>query len=322
VTPVSTPWSTHDLDEATSVLTEVYAPHAMSVRGKDPFAFSFQAITSKQLTVGFNRFDTDVRIEVPAPSMFYTLCYAPDGAVRTSSGQRSMVASPTTATLLQPDDAWTFSDWRRGTSMLCIRIDRAALEEELQGLLGTPLSAPIDFGGLIDLRQGAGEDFARILHTLCTATGEPSALTELHPVVADHVGQLLRSALLVGCRHNYSEVLDSEQSLSGVSLPVRRVLEAVEADPMQVCTAAEAARIAHLSIRALEKAFGQHLGISPVRFARQARLMRARADLVDGDAAEHTVMSIAERWGFGHAGRFASLYEKRYGEPPSVTLKR
>jgi AraC-like DNA-binding protein len=318
----STRCSTDDPEEATSVLTSVYAPHDLTIQGKGRFGFNFQGTHSKDLTVGFNRFGTDVRIEVPPPSHFYTLCYSPDGAVETTSGNRSMVASPTTATILHPDFTWSFSHWSPDSSLMCIRVDRAALEDELGALLGRPTNVPIDFGGSLDLRHGVGQDFFRILQTVRSASGDLSGRAELHPLIADRTGQLLRSALLLICKHNYSDLLNAEQAISGVPAAVRRVLEAVEVDPMQVRSATEAAQIAHLSVRALEKAFEEHVGVSPVRFARRVRLARARADLLSGDPGETTVMTVASRWGFGHTGRFASLYEERYGELPSVTLNR
>jgi AraC-like DNA-binding protein len=33
------------------------------------------------------------------------------------------------------------------------------------------------------------------------------------------------------------------------------------------------------------------------------------------------VMAIAGRWGFGHAGRFSSMYKRTFGTSPSRTLR-
>ena len=37
---------------------------------------------------------------------------------------------------------------------------------------------------------------------------------------------------------------------------------------------------------------------------------------------EESITEIAGRWGFSHMGRFAVEYRKRFGEPPSQTLRR
>jgi transcriptional regulator GlxA family with amidase domain len=51
-------------------------------------------------------------------------------------------------------------------------------------------------------------------------------------------------------------------------------------------------------------------------------LRRAHRALMESDPTVTTVASIAHRWGFIHAGRFAETHAARYGEPPGVTLRR
>jgi len=55
-------------------------------------------------------------------------------------------------------------------------------------------------------------------------------------------------------------------------------------------------------------------------YLRHVRLARAHHDLRHGDV--HTVAEAAHRWGFTHLGRFAVLYQARYGAAPSETLRR
>jgi AraC-like DNA-binding protein len=37
--------------------------------------------------------------------------------------------------------------------------------------------------------------------------------------------------------------------------------------------------------------------------------------------ADTTVTAVALRWGFGHLGRFAVAYRRKYGRSPSDTLR-
>jgi AraC family transcriptional regulator, ethanolamine operon transcriptional activator len=46
-----------------------------------------------------------------------------------------------------------------------------------------------------------------------------------------------------------------------------------------------------------------------------------RRELLDG-AEDDDVTRVAARWGFTHLGRFASSYQKIFGEKPSHTLRR
>ena len=54
---------------------------------------------------------------------------------------------------------------------------------------------------------------------------------------------------------------------------------------------------------------------------RQARLARARRDLLEGLPGT-TVTQTALQWGFQHLGRFSGEYARRFGESPSDTLRR
>jgi AraC family transcriptional regulator, ethanolamine operon transcriptional activator len=74
-----------------------------------------------------------------------------------------------------------------------------------------------------------------------------------------------------------------------------------------------------LSERAFRKLVALHLGTSPARFLRDARLDRARHALAAGAA---NVTEIAGWFGFGELGQFARHYRERFGETPRETLAR
>ena len=84
-------------------------------------------------------------------------------------------------------------------------------------------------------------------------------------------------------------------------------------------TLSDIADAAHLSPRALQSAFRQHLDTTPTAYLRSVRLEGAHRDLGRGDRAVVTVAQIAARWGFLHHGRFSMLYRARYGCTPSST---
>lgn len=82
----------------------------------------------------------------------------------------------------------------------------------------------------------------------------------------------------------------------------------------------ELATQAGVSPRTLEAHFRTYLGTTPLGWARQMRLSRARQQLVDGDGA--TVTDIAQANGFSQLGRFAGQYRAHFGESPSQTRAR
>ncbi len=78
----------------------------------------------------------------------------------------------------------------------------------------------------------------------------------------------------------------------------------------------------HASVRSLQQGFKRHLDTSPMAYLRDVRLRRAHQTLVESDPSTVTVASAASLWGFTNLGRFAHAHARRYGEPPSVTLRR
>ncbi|MFJ8819500.1 AraC family transcriptional regulator [Amycolatopsis thermoflava] len=311
---------TDDLDEARGFLTSVYAPHHITAVERGRFGFCMRVLNAERLRIGYSNFRSDVRLDVPPPS-FYVFCYAPSGSVDVVSGRRSASVSRTTAAVLSPSAPWRFERWTDDSTLMAMRIDRADLEDDLSAILGRRVVEPIEFGDKLDLTRGRGADFARVLRLLQDDVGQPSQLAQQHPVMASNLGQLVRSALLMSQPHNYSDKLDEDRG-SRLPAAIQRVVDVIEDDPMRVGSAADIARIACVSLRALEKAFVREFGIPPMAYLRQVRLARARNDLINGDPDALTVSAVALRWGFGHLGRFGAAYQERYGEPPSHTLRR
>ena len=90
---------------------------------------------------------------------------------------------------------------------------------------------------------------------------------------------------------------------------LRRAIGFVDEHADEDITAADIARAAQVTVRAVQLAFRRHL-----------RLDRAHHDLLAADPGRTSVTTIAHRWGFASASRFAASYRKAYGLPPSVTL--
>ncbi len=76
-----------------------------------------------------------------------------------------------------------------------------------------------------------------------------------------------------------------------------------------------------VSMRTLEYAFRDVLGLSPVQYLRAARLRGVRRELLRANPAIR-VSDAAARWGFWHLSQFAADYKRLFGELPSATLGR
>lgn len=103
---------------------------------------------------------------------------------------------------------------------------------------------------------------------------------------------------------------------------LRGAVEYIDANAALPITATDIAEAAGLSLRGLQHVFRQQLDTTPTDHLRSIRLDRVRAELVASSSTETTVSAVADRWGFGHAGRFAGAYRRRFGEYPAQTLAR
>jgi AraC family ethanolamine operon transcriptional activator len=81
-------------------------------------------------------------------------------------------------------------------------------------------------------------------------------------------------------------------------------------------------RVTGVSERALQNAFKEAMGLTPLAYLTRVRLHRVREALLTGTQGTTTVTTEALRWGFWHFGDFSRTYRACFGELPSETLRR
>jgi AraC-like DNA-binding protein len=81
-------------------------------------------------------------------------------------------------------------------------------------------------------------------------------------------------------------------------------------------------RAAAVSERALEYAFKEVMGLTPMAYLIRLRLHRVRQALLAATHGTTTVSAVALDWGFWHFGAFSRAYKECFGELPSNTLRR
>ena len=84
---------------------------------------------------------------------------------------------------------------------------------------------------------------------------------------------------------------------------------------------AQAAVTLGITVRTLHNYCQKQLGMSPGRYIKLARLLRARMALLHADPACSSVNAIAIACGFTQLGRFSVDYRQAFGEMPSQTLR-
>nr|WP_090279061.1 helix-turn-helix transcriptional regulator [Mycolicibacterium komanii]CRL74811.1 transcriptional regulator containing an amidase domain and an AraC-type DNA-binding HTH domain protein [Mycolicibacterium komanii] len=102
---------------------------------------------------------------------------------------------------------------------------------------------------------------------------------------------------------------------------LRRAITFINENAHREITLRDIATAVNVTPRSVQYAFRRHLGTTPLEYLRRVRLDRAHRELQIADPRSDTVMAIAGRWGFTHAGRFSGVYKRAYGTPPSETLR-
>jgi AraC-like DNA-binding protein len=270
--------------------------------------------------IGYTAFGTDVRLVAPPIVFDYFVCLPVVGGTQASSRDKTALLTPQYGAVTHPTEALTLEEWSEDCIILGVRLDRAELENQLTGMLGHRVGEPIQFEFGMDLKKGSGAGFLRTVHMLQREAQQPESLGRYNAMAAK-LSELLMNALLLTQPHNYSEELRTPVA-SAHEECIRRVIDFIETSPTEVVSAVQLARIAYLSVRALNEGFKRHVGMPPMTYLREVKLARVRADLLEAEESSTTVAAVANHWGFTHLSRFAGMYRRKYGVLPSVTLRQ
>jgi len=240
-----------------------------------------------------------------------------DGVAHASVRSRSWTISDKSWARLVPAEAPFKLDVTERYRHLALRIDREALRQTLDALLGDTSDSELIFDDEQDLNSPLIRSFRR--QTLFFASEINVIGPEISPVALAEMERSIITGFLLGNRHNFSREFAKPAAFSAPSC-VQLVEDYIEANwdtPIDVLVLA---RISGVSVRSLFRQFERKRGFSPMTYLKRVRLRHARQMLQSGDAA--SVVAVAFRCGFHNAGHFARDYRQTFSELPSATLRQ
>jgi AraC-like DNA-binding protein len=243
-----------------------------------------------------------------APYPYYTVVTNLAGAAHIIVGGKSTLLRPQQVTVVSPGRPVHVDYVGSATRVRTVVIDRLILEEELSAMTGRTVVAPIEFAPGPSPRT-ADNPFHHALGTLDRELRDPAGLAS-YPATRSHLTRALLCGLLLGHPHTWWDELLYPTRAAGPKT-IRRALEAIEKDPAAFATVTDLARVAGLSVRALEDGFRRYVESPPMRHVRRVRLSRAHEELGATEPDQTTATAIAQRWGFAH-------YALRRGVPAGV----
>jgi AraC-like DNA-binding protein/quercetin dioxygenase-like cupin family protein len=156
-------------------------------------------------------------------------------------------------------------------------------------------------------RGGRGADSPREHSGHCSGSGEPSPK---RPTLDTTVALLL------------DELVEAPVSPLEIPVPadvrLRRITDALRADPSDGRDMEAWARLAGMSERSLARAFPEATGMTLVRWRQQVRLLRALERLAIGESVTAVTMDL----GYGSVSAFVKLFRESFGVTPGRYFDR
>lgn len=272
------------------------------------------------LTVLDLAFGTDTWIRCLDERPYYMASFPIAGRIELVHRHTALNVGPGRASLCVPEGELFVSRWAGGARTITLRIERNAIEDALSDAIGQQLTSQIVFQPSLTTSRGSARGLMQMLLMLNHEIFRvDNALCQ--PLVAAPFTESLIHAVLAATDHPYRELLLGDVRHVAPHT-IRTAVEIIEAEPHLPLRVSSLAARTHVSARALQQGFQRYMGVSPMNYLRQVRLRRAHQDLLESDPSSKTVESIALRWGFTNAGRFAAVHAARYGENPAQTLRR
>lgn len=310
---------TRDVDEARERVARIFCPHALSPCGPRGAldARQHSVRLHRDVSLNYVQYGPGVDIEPGYLGDFYLLQIPLRGGATVRCGTQQVMADPQLASLPSPSECLRMR-WHDDSPHLIVRVSQAAVQRHLEQLAQAPLHRPLVFELGLRLDQPALAPLRHFISYLCATLedGHGFGATPLAEQAESH----LVSSLLLLAPHNHSAALEADSRRSLLPRSVRRAQEFMHSQAAEPASLAQLCAQLGISARALQAAFREHTGQSPMAYWRELRLDRARAALQAG-APGTSVSRVAMDFGFVHLGHFAAHYHRRFGETPAQTLR-
>ena len=204
-----------------------------------------------------------------------------------------------------------------GCLSLTVTVPR--LRRQAEALYGPGAAdAELFFDLIADLRTPRGRHLHDTIHFVADQLN--GAAGAIGPLAAAAWEDLLLNQMLSALPNSLEDVAGQAARSGALPYHVKRARDFIHDHAQDRITSVDLAQAAGCSLRTLQAAFAETIGLAPMAYLKAVRLKRAHEDLQTAGPSA-TVAAIARRWGFEQPGRFARDYRRRYGCTPTETLR-
>ncbi|MBB3396031.1 AraC family transcriptional regulator [Rhizobium sp. BK060] len=307
-----------DPDELSGLLSTPNSPIKVEPLDRSPVAFRCNFLSAGPISIADCAYDGSLLVQREAPGDKMIIFLPRQGDLVFDFPRNPIHSAPGQGTILEgdPSNGGRISGMRRHLSLL---IDKAKIAGHLSHMLGRSITGRIDIRPHFDLTSDLGRSVVDLSGQLYRGLREGASLRQ-SPLALASLCDAVTYLILENCQHRYSNEL-AQSAPAPAPRQIRWAIEYMQehiAEPISLIDIANAAKV---SVRTLQQGFRHFRNTSPMAYLQEMRMAAVHHDLLDGPT-ERRVAEIATNWGFRHLGRFAAEYRKRFGCPPSHTLRR
>jgi len=311
---------TNDLDAARRHISDMFAPHDLSVRGRNQHLdVCIAQARIDCISLVYHRHGATVRVRPDKLKHFYLLQVPIRGTAAVTIDNEIIHSNPQLAVMISPT-LGVDMQFGADCEQLIVRVERANLVHRLEQELARPLGRPLEFSPAVSLSTANSRQLLDILGLLTASLTNPVGIASTS-IGRQQMASLLLSGLLYCLDHNY------RQELSGLTVArspgyVRRAQRFMAENLTEEVTPEDVAEAVGVSARALFAGFKTALSTTPMRYLKDLRLAAVHERLLKLEPGEQTVTTVAMEYGFDHMGWFCADYKEKFGELPRETLQR
>ncbi|MBG0511613.1 AraC family transcriptional regulator [Agrobacterium sp. MOPV5] len=199
-----------------------------------------------------------------------------------------------------------------------VNIELEELNRRVADILERPVTGQLDFKPELNMSAGATLLMRQIVSSLRIGFAGPGEPLTRAPIAAANLTEALFQMVIETQPHRLSQ--DLHRRVGALPRHVKRAIDFMVANLGKPLTLTEIAINCGVSMSSLNNGFREFKTVTPMAYLRYLRLEAAHCDLKNAQAGQ-SVGETALKWGFTHAGRFATDYTIRYGCLPSETLR-
>lgn len=312
---------TRDVDEARESVARIFCPHGLSTchPGAALDARHHSVQLHQDVSLNYVQYGAEVDIEPGYLGNFYLLQIPLRGGADVRCGKQHITATTRMASLPSPTESLSMR-WADDSPHLIVRFSQVALRRQLEQLLQAPIQQPLIFDLGLPLDAPRLTPMLNFVKYLCATLDEDNTLSGT--ALAVQAEGYLLSSLLALAPHNHTAALQADSRRSLLPRSVRRAQEFLHSRASEPVSLADVCEHLGVSARALQLAFRQHTGETPMAYLRNIRLDQIHDRLRHAKPGESmSVSQLAADYGFLHLGHFAGHYQARFGELPNQTRK-